>query len=127
MQLKRKDRKQQTGTPIKAATLKVRKKQLQEKQTIRLMMELYCRKHHGKTWCKECAELYVYACERIDCCPFVETKTFCSSCHVHCYKQEQQAKIQEIMRFSGPRMLLYHPRMAVAHMFDTVKYKYQNK
>ena len=27
-------------------------------------------------------------------------------------------KIREVMRFSGPRMILYHPIEAIIHMFD---------
>ena len=47
-----------------------------------------------------------YAHQRIDCCPFMESKTFCSNCSVHCYQKEQREQIRRVMRFSGPRMLL---------------------
>lgn len=55
-----------------------------EKETVSLMIAIYCRKNHeGKTLCPECAALDAYARLRSDKCPFMETKTFCSNCKVH--------------------------------------------
>lgn len=64
-----------------------------------------------------------YAMQRSDKCPFMETKTFCSNCRVHCYKPEMREKIREVMRFSGPRMILHHPVMAVRHVIESKKEK----
>ena len=56
-------------------------KREKEKQVIQEMISLYCRKqHHGQSLCKECQTLCRYAHQRIDCCPFMESKTFCSNC-----------------------------------------------
>ena len=53
------------------------------------MIRIYCRKKHGgKSLCQRCAELESYARQRSDKCPFMENKTFCSNCRVHCYKPE---------------------------------------
>ncbi|MGN0478669.1 MAG: nitrous oxide-stimulated promoter family protein, partial [Hominenteromicrobium sp.] len=60
---------------------------------------------------------------RSDCCPFMETKTFCSNCKVHCYKPEMREKIREVMRFSGPRMIFRHPVTAIRHVIETKKEK----
>ena len=60
---------------------------------------------------------------RSDKCPFMETKTFCSNCKVHCYKPVMWEKIREVMRFSGPRMLFSHPVMAVSHVIESKKEK----
>lgn len=60
---------------------------------------------------------------RSDKCPFMDTKTFCSNCSVHCYKPEMREKIRKVMRFSGPRIILYHPIMAVRHMVESNKEK----
>ena len=57
----------------------------------------------------------------------METKTFCSSCKVHCYRKEQRDKIKEVMRFSGPYMLLYHPLMALRHMINTSKQHWEKR
>ena len=95
-----------------------------EIQTIRFMIGLYCKKrHHHDCLCKECEELLDYAQKRIECCPFMETKTFCSACKVHCYEKEKREQIRIVMRFSGPRMLLYHPIMAIRHVIETRKGK----
>lgn len=94
------------------------KKREYEKQTVSLMIRLYCKHNHKtKELCPECAELDSYARFRSDHCPFMENKTFCSNCKVHCYKPEMREKIRKVMRFSGPRMMLYHPIMAVKHLF----------
>lgn len=96
-------------------------KREREKQVVQLMIRLYCKKLHGtqKGLCPECRELAGYAVMRSDRCPFMETKTFCSNCRVHCYKPEMREKIREVMRFSGPRMLLHHPVMAVRHVMKS--------
>lgn len=95
-------------------------KREREKEVVSLMISLYCRKQHGtKTLCPECAALDAYARLRSDLCPFMETKTFCSNCKVHCYKPEMREKIRTVMRFSAPRMLLYHPVMAICHLMES--------
>lgn len=66
---------------------------------------------------------FAVAMQRSDKCPFMETKTFCSNCRVHCYKPEMREKIREVMRFSGPRMILHHPVMAVRHVIESKKEK----
>ena len=96
------------------------RKRRREKETVSRMIALYCRKNHGgKVLCPECAALDAYARSRSDHCPFMETKTFCSNCRVHCYKPDMREKIRQVMRFSGPRMLLYHPVMAIRHVIAT--------
>ena len=93
-------------------------KREKEKETVSFMIRLYCRKkHHTKEeLCPECAELEQYAKDRSDHCPFMENKTFCSNCTVHCYAPDMREKIRTVMRYSGPRMMLYHPMMAIRHV-----------
>lgn len=99
-------------------------KREREKALVSRMIALYCKKNHGrKSLCPDCAALDAYARQRSDRCPFMETKTFCSNCHVHCYKPEMREKIRAVMRFSGPRMILYHPLLAVRHVMETKKEK----
>ena len=102
-----------------------RSKREREKQIVSEMIRLYCRKRHGTRTglCPECAELDAYARTRSDRCPFMETKTFCSNCKVHCYKPEMREKIREVMRFSGPRMLFHHPVPAIRHVIEEKKEK----
>ena len=103
----------------------VQSKREREKQIVSEMIALYCRKKHGTKGrlCPDCAVLSDYAKIRSDKCPFMETKTFCSNCRVHCYKPDMREKIREVMRFSGPRMLTVHPVMAVRHVIESKREK----
>lgn len=104
---------------------KIEKKREREKKMVSQMIQLYCKKqHHSKDGlCPECAALVAYARMRSEKCPFMETKTFCSNCKVHCYKPEMREKIREVMRFSGPRMLFHHPIAAIRHVVESKKEK----
>ena len=90
-----------------------------EMATVKKMLEIYCRAHHGNnlSLCEECEALFDYARARVERCPHMETKTFCSACQTHCYAPKMREKIREAMRYSGPRMLLHAPVMALRHMF----------
>lgn len=99
-------------------------KRTREKAMVSEMIALYFRKNHRtKSLCPDCAALADYARRRSDQCPFMEAKTFCSNCAVHCYAPEMREKIRAVMRFSGPRMLFHHPAMAVRHLIETKKEK----
>lgn len=51
--------------------------------------------------------MLIYATARLDRCKFGDGKTKCHKCHVHCYRPDMREKIRVVMRFSGPRMMLY--------------------
>lgn len=71
-------------------------KREKEMRTVYEMIHLYCRKNHKeKELCPECLALYEYARMRIEKCPFMETKTFCSQCKVHCYKKDKREQIRK--------------------------------
>lgn len=102
----------------------VQTKREREKELVSQMIALYCcRKHGGKALCPDCAALDRYARQRSDKCPFMETKTFCSNCRVHCYKPEMRERIRAVMRFSGPRMIFHHPVTALRHVIETRREK----
>ena len=104
--------------------MNVETKREREKALVSQMIALYCKKNHGGSpLCPQCAALDAYARMRSDKCPFMETKTFCSNCKVHCYQPEMREQIREVMRFSGPRMLLHRPIVAIRHMIETRKEK----
>lgn len=89
-----------------------------EKRTVSQMIEIYCRRHHHAAGlCDECRALEQYAHHRLDRCKFGGNKTSCKKCPVHCYKPEMRQAIARVMRYSGPRMLLYHPMAALRHCF----------
>ena len=103
----------------------VEDKRTREKLLVSQMIALYFRKKHRVKGglCQSCRELDEYAKMRSDKCPFMETKTFCSNCKVHCYKPEMREKIREVMRFSGPRMVFHHPVTAVRHVIESKREK----
>ncbi len=90
-------------------------KRQSEKETINIMIDLYD-KHHQS----DHSELKDYAFNRIDACPYTETKTFCSQCSTPCYKEDMRCEIKEVMRYSGPRMILKKPVLALKHLRYTI-------
>ncbi len=100
-------------------------KREREKYVVGQMIALFCKKKHGTKGelCPACAALDAYAKLRSDKCPFMETKTFCSNCKVHCYRGEMREQIRAVMRFSGPRMMLYHPLLAIRHLWESKREK----
>ena len=88
-----------------------------EKRTIELMIKIYCRKKHkNKELCEECKDLLEYAHKRLSFCKFGEEKTTCGKCPIHCYKKDMREKVKMVMRFSGPRLIIYNPIELIRHM-----------
>lgn len=100
----------------------IEKKRTREKKIVKEMIELYCKhNHHSISLCDSCKELADYSCKKIDHCPFMETKTFCSKCPVHCYKKDFAERIRIVMKFSGPRIFFYHPIVTIKHLYLSLK------
>jgi hypothetical protein len=95
-------------------------------KTLALFISLYCRYRHqdrpkatacmrehdvsgiaGKAveLCPECTKLLMHAFVKRTNCP-MDPKPMCKHCPSHCYAPAYRAKIQEVMRFSGKKMLL---------------------
>lgn len=90
-----------------------------EKRVVEIMVRLYCRRKEGNDClCVDCNALLEYAYHRLDRCPFGEQKSSCKGCSIHCYKPEMRERMRQVMRFSGPRMLLYHPWIALRHLLQ---------
>ena len=90
-----------------------------EKQVVSFMIDLYIRKKPADaTECAQLNALKIYAHARLDHCKFGEHKTSCKRCPVHCYKPEMRTLMRKVMRFSGPRMMLYSPWQAIKHLLD---------
>ena len=119
-------------------------KRAEEAEMVSQMIALWCDGHHrgsvaggegaaesvvvrlGRrdvTLCPDCAELRAYALARIERCPHMGTKSFCSVCPTHCYRPEMRERIREVMRWAGPRMLRYQPIPALRHAFITIQAK----
>lgn len=91
--------------------MNLEKKRLKEQEIVSLMIQIYCKNHNDINE----EELVKYAKARIEHCPMMATKTFCSQCKIHCYRREKLEEIKKVMRYSGPRMILYHPLLAIKH------------
>ena len=105
-------------------------KREREQNVVAKMIGLYCKKNHKnkrKELCRECKELLEYANLRSQKCPHIKGKTFCSACKTHCYSPQMREKIRKVMRFSGPRMIFYHPVLALWHVVVTIQQKKQQK
>jgi hypothetical protein len=90
-------------------------------KTIETMVRMYCRghRHEGHTLlCTECGTLLEYATRRLERCVFGDAKPTCANCAVHCYRADMRERIRDVMRWAGPRMMLRHPVMALAHLID---------
>jgi hypothetical protein len=94
-----------------------------ESETLKAMLFLYCRGQHGggTELCAECRELQDYALERLEKCPFQQGKTTCARCPIHCYRANMREHIRMVMRYTGPRMPLAHPLMALRHTLDSLR------
>lgn len=86
-----------------------------EKETIEVMIGMYCKGNHSEELCIECSELRDYAFGRIDSCPIRDRKVKCSECEIHCYSPEMRERVRAVMRYSGPRMAI-HPVLAFRHL-----------
>ena len=95
-------------------------------RTLARFIALYCRHRHagaakalfqlksydiqaiaGKplTLCDSCRKLLAHALVKRSHCP-MEPKPACKNCPAHCYHPSYRAQIQEVMKFSGRKMVL---------------------
>jgi hypothetical protein len=75
--------------------------------------------------CAECAEHLRYAEKRRAYCP-EDPKPFCAHCETHCYKPEERAWQQQMMRYSGPRSMFHgHAIDGIKHALEARKYRKQ--
>lgn len=93
--------------------MNINKKRQREISVVTIMINLYYHKHKDPK--EEHQELLNYTIQRITKCPMMESKTFCSQCPIHCYEKKMQEKIKKVMKYSGPRMILYHPWLTIKH------------
>lgn len=94
-----------------------------EQKTVTQMIRLYCRHKEGnRDLCSDCQTLMEYACIRLSKCPFGENKTSCRKCTVHCYRPDMKERIRSVMRYAGPRMIIYHPVAAIRHLITEVRW-----
>lgn len=113
--------------PVAPDTPQVARRREREKLVVSQMIAIYCAGHHprgertetgyaGEPVCPACADLDRYAVLRTERCRKMATKTSCKNCEHHCYPPKMEARIREVMRYAGPRMLYRHPVAAVRHI-----------
>lgn len=91
------------------------------KKVLSAMFAIYIKKHKKEK--EEVNSLKAYAFQRIDKCPNVNDGIYCSSCKIHCFSDDKRKEIKKVMKYSGPRMIFYHPLMALDHMLSGFRAK----
>lgn len=94
-----------------------------ESEVVNLMIDLYYKNKVNKDKVEEKEDLKKYCEFRLSKCPFKDNKPFCSNCKIHCYDNIHQDLIKKVMRYSGPRMMIYHPIVGIKHINETMKRK----
>ena len=90
-----------------------------ERKTVHVMIGIYYRANHDSLdLCAECSELSDYTDRALERCPYHEEKPTCTKCPIHCYSEPMREKVKVVMRYSGPRMLLRHPILAIRHKLN---------
>ncbi|MEE1167441.1 MAG: nitrous oxide-stimulated promoter family protein [Alistipes sp.] len=90
-----------------------------EKAVVAKMIRLYYRRKLGlREPSTEEMELLSYAERRLTHCKFGDQKPACKRCPIHCYRSDMRAKIREVMRWAGPRMIIYDPVAAIKHLLN---------
>lgn len=85
------------------------------------MITLYCKHRlHQENPSEEYQQLATYACHRLSRCKYGNKKTACKDCPTHCYAPKEREQIREIMRWIGPRMIVYSPIEAIKHLFGVI-------
>lgn len=92
-----------------------------EKVIFEKMILIYCKNNHKENHpCSQCIDIINYGKNKINNCPFDNSKPFCSKCSIHCYEKNVQKKVKEIMRYSGPRIIFYHPITSLKHLISSI-------
>jgi len=94
-----------------------------EKRIVSNMILLYCKHHHNSSsLCETCNTLQEYTFKRLISCPFEKDKPACSKCTNHCYNKTEKKKINEVMRYAGPKMLFKFPKDTILYYYDKLRY-----
>ena len=95
-----------------------------EKKTIQHMIGIYChgRRHAAGKVCGKCWHLLRYAVKCIDACPYKGGgKPVCGICPSHCFDPAIRREFNHVMRYAGPRMMIFHPVLTTLHFLDALR------
>jgi len=97
------------------------KQQQKDVRVLGRFIEVYCAGNHDSATrssfqlpenlgsfdlCSDCAEFAEYAIARRLKCPLEPDKPDCKKCKIHCYAPEQRKRMQEVMAYSGRKLIL---------------------
>jgi Nitrous oxide-stimulated promoter len=97
------------------------KLQQKDVRVIGRFVEVFCTGKHGSVLrsefklpeglgsinlCVECAGFTDYAIARRLKCPLQSENPVCKHCTIHCYSPEQRKRMQEIMAYSGRKLIM---------------------
>ena len=105
----------------------VARRREREKRTISNMVAIYCAGNHdasartetsfaGEPLCPACKAIDDYCVLRTERCRPMAPPPRREESGNHCYAPAQREQIRAIMRYAGPRMILYHPVAAIRHL-----------
>lgn len=92
-------------------------KREKEKRTVEKMIRLYCQHHlRQEELQEEYQQLVDYCARRLDHCSWGDAKPACQDCPHHCYAPRQREQIRQVMRWVGPRIVVYGPMEYLRHL-----------
>lgn len=112
---------------------KVEKKRQKEQYVVEEMIRLYCRKNHGKEghasggMCPECQKLADYAKRGARNVPSWNRKHSAQTAKYTATSRKCGKRSAPLCGFRGPRMLLYHPILAIWHLICSMREKRKAK
>ena len=99
------------------------KREIKDLRVLALFTSVYCQDHHDGLrsplaelpqqlavlnkypCCVACLDFLNYAIERRLNCPVTEDPN-CKHCQIHCYHADHRAKVRQIMRYSGKKLIM---------------------
>lgn len=94
----------------------------QEKETLREMVTLYCRyRLKAKSMPESYEQLVDYAFRRLERCRWGTKKPNCHQCKIHCYAPDKRKQMREIMKWTGPKMIIYAPMKAMRYLINSMR------
>lgn len=71
--------------------------------------------------CDECLNLALKAQIHTQHCVRMQEKSFCHLCPKSCYSKQDLKQISAMMKYSGKKIILYHPILALKYIYYIIK------
>lgn len=90
-----------------------------KKDILNHMIRIYCKKHHNtdETLCNDCSDLLEYSENVLNQCE-IDDELDSEKFKYYYDDIEKMEKLKEIMKYSGFRIMLYHPIISIRHIFS---------